>query len=95
MAKSKLAAKNGYPLNELHDQVRSLVDQVRTSGSPMVLTDEGRPAAVLAPAEEYALQQRRLALLEHIAEGEADIASGRVHAQEEIDAIVDRLFDDP
>ena len=53
------------------------------------------PAAVLAPAEEYALQQRRLALLEHLAQGEADIAAGRVHTQEEIDALIQSCFKSP
>jgi prevent-host-death family protein len=79
-------------LDELGQETRDLVDRVRSTGQPVVITEAGRSAAVLLDASDYGEQQRRLALLERIAEGEAGIAAGNGLPQDEVEALIDEWF---
>jgi predicted transcriptional regulator len=49
---------------------------------------------VFVEAKEYEHQQRRLALMERITQGEQDIAEGRVYSQEEVEALLDEWLAD-
>ena len=80
-------------LAELDLQARHLVDRVRSTKQPLVITEDGAGVAVLVDAENYQRERTRLALLEKIALGEADIAAGRLHSQEEAEAILDGLLE--
>ena len=41
------------PITDLQQKTRKYVNQVRQTGEPIVITQRGRPAAVLASAEEF------------------------------------------
>ncbi|HVV81648.1 MAG TPA: type II toxin-antitoxin system Phd/YefM family antitoxin [Kofleriaceae bacterium] len=72
------------PISDLQRRSRALVEQVRKTGEPVVLTQRGRPAAMLV---NYELYEGHLATLdemsfpdwrERLAEAEADMAAGRL-----------------
>jgi prevent-host-death family protein len=72
------------PISDLQRRSRALVEQVRKTGEPVVLTQRGRPAAMLV---NYELYEGHLATLdemsfpdwrERLAEAEADMAAGRM-----------------
>lgn len=50
---------------------------------PVVLTQNGRGVAVVQSYEAYRQQQDSLAMMQIVAQGEADIRAGRVVSQEE------------
>jgi predicted transcriptional regulator len=53
------------------------------------LYTEGRDSVTVPPARAFQEQQQRLALLEGIIQGEKDLAEGRTHTQEEVEALLD------
>jgi prevent-host-death family protein len=85
-------ANSTLAMGELDPHVRRLVEQVRATKRPVIITEAGESAVVLVDAEQYGQQQRRLALLERIAQAKEDIAQGRTHTQEEAEALIDEWF---
>jgi prevent-host-death family protein len=77
------------PLAELDRRTQELVEQVISTKEPALITNAEEPGAVVMPAQEYALQQQRLSLLERIARGKADLAAGRSHSQAEAERLID------
>ena len=76
------------PLSEFRSGVASFVKQVNETKRPLVLTQHGRGVAVLVDIREFEAMRERLALLEDIAVGRAQIASGDVVEHNEAKARV-------
>ncbi len=66
------------PVSELKRNTATLLKHVRETGRPLVLTLEGRADVVLMDARLYERYLKVLNLKELLAEGERDIAEGRV-----------------
>jgi antitoxin YefM len=64
------------PLSEFRANAAALVQQVRKTRRPLVLTQRGRSAAVLLDIAEYERLVERAELLEDIAFAEEQIAAG-------------------
>ena len=94
MAKAKDPTEGVFSLSALGPQTQELIERVRVSWCPLVITRDGQPAVVLVEAQSYEEQQRRLALMERIAQGERDFAEGRTHTQEEVEALLDEWLGD-
>jgi prevent-host-death family protein len=77
------------PFSDLNEQTQKLVDHVQVTKRPLIITRDGRSAAILVEAEEYEEQRRRLTLLERIARGKRDVLEGRVRTQGEVEALLD------
>jgi prevent-host-death family protein len=45
--------RNIIPITDLQQKTKKYVDRVRTTGVPLVITQRGRPAAVLASAKDF------------------------------------------
>jgi prevent-host-death family protein len=94
MAKATDAMTGVFSLSALDPQPQGLIEQVRVSRCPLVITRDGQPAVVLVEAQAYEEQQRRLALMERIVQGERDFAEGRTHTQEEVEALLEEWLGD-
>lgn len=70
------------PISEFRANAASLVQQVRTTKRPLVITQQGRGAAVLIDVSEYEKLLAKLELLEdvHNAENQIDRGQGVSHA---------------
>jgi len=66
------------PLGEFKAQAAKFLKRLGESGEPMVITQNGRPAAVLVAPAEFDRMQERQRFLESIAAGLADAEGGRV-----------------
>ncbi len=65
------------PLTSFRANAASFVDQVRSTGRPLVLTRHGRSAAVLIGAADYESLVDELETLRDIQVSERQIAEGR------------------
>ncbi len=80
------------PLSAVKARLSELVDRVESEDDRIVVTRNGRPAAVLVSADDLASLEETLAvlsdraLLERIREGERAAAEGDVIPLEDIDA---------
>ena len=71
------ASKDIEPITTLKRETAELIERARERRSPIVITQNGRPTAVLQDVESYERQRQTMLLLKLIAQGEADYAAGR------------------
>jgi prevent-host-death family protein len=76
------------PVTALKRSAAELIARATDRHSPIVITRNGRPTAVLQDVHSYRRQQRVLHLLKLIAQGEQDYRAGRTHDQASVDELV-------
>lgn len=72
------------PLTAFRANVASFVDQVRSTGRPLLLTQHGRGAAVLLGAADYEALVEELEILRDIQVSERELAEGRGIPHEQV-----------
>jgi len=72
------------PVSDFRAQAASMLQQVRETGRPIVLTQRGRGAAVLLDLRSYQAMVDEIELLRDIHRGLADESAGRVVAHDEV-----------
>src|SRR5215212_1498501 len=78
------------PAADLRTRAEGLLEQVRSTRRPVLVTQEGKGAAVLVDLESYRSLLDEIDLLKDVHRGLADIEAGRVVPHEEVRA---RLLD--
>ena len=81
-------SKDIEPVTALKRSAADLITRATDRHSPIVITQNGKPTAVLQDVHSYERQQRALHLLKLLAQGEQDLRAGRVHDQESVDGLV-------
>ena len=76
------------PVSDFRANASAMLQQVRDTGRPLVLTQRGRGAAVLLDIRSYQGLLDELEELRDVARGLADVAEGRVVAHEDVAARV-------
>ena len=64
-------------VSELKKNLRAVLEQIRETGRPVVVTVNGKPDAVLIDVETFERKLKALNLVGLLAEGEEDIRRGR------------------
>jgi prevent-host-death family protein len=89
MAEVTAAIPDVLSYSALDEPTQQLVDRVRATQCPVVITRDGKAAAVLVEAQEYELHLRKLALMERIMRAKREIAEDRYSTQEEVEKLLD------
>ena len=66
------------PVTEIKRRATKIIAQLHGDRVPILITEHGRPAAVLLDIETYQQLLKRLEVLEGISRGERAFAEGRV-----------------
>ena len=84
--KTVQVAKDIVPIAEFKAQSATWLKHVRTSGHPVVITQNGKPAGVLISPEEFDRIQSQYTefVRSEIRAGETAIAEGRVYTTDEV-----------
>ena len=64
------------PITQLKQRSAELIRQVRESGKPIVITQNGKAAAVLQDVATWQRQQDALAMLKLVVQGSAELDAG-------------------
>ena len=72
------------PLGEFKAQAARLIKELKEQATPLVITQNGRPAAVVLAPEAYDRLQEHQQYLEAVAAGLADATAGRVVDHERV-----------
>jgi prevent-host-death family protein len=64
------------PITDLRQDAAAALEQVKSSREPVIITQRGRPAAVLLSLEAYERSEHERELLHLLARGEQEIAAG-------------------
>ena len=86
------AAKDIIPLNDFKTRASQLFRQLREGHRPLIITLNGKPAAVLITPEEFDRMRERDRFADAVSAGLADSAAGRVIDDEELGAELDAEF---
>ena len=71
------------PVSMLKSRASKLIQIARVTRRPVVITQNGRAAAVLVDADSYDQERRTLQLLQYLAAGEGELRGGRGVPQEQ------------
>ena len=80
-------------VEDLERHASDLVREVAEQGRTVAIVQDGETRAVLMDVESYDRMRSAVALLKIIAQGEADVAAGRLISQEEAFARAARAID--
>ncbi len=80
------------PFSDLASNPASVLRQVKESKRPTVITQEGRPEAVILSIEAYQQTQAEREILTQIAQGEREIAQGEGYDLDEVLSQADSLL---
>jgi len=72
------------PVTDIKRKATEIIAGLQRDQEPLVITENGREAAVLMDVTSFRMQERKLALLEGIIRGEQDLADGRVVSHKEV-----------
>src|SRR5437016_346077 len=70
-------AESIIPLGEFKAKASKLLRDLNEENGPLIITQNGRPAAVVLAPEAFDRMQKEQALLEAVAEGLSDAEAGR------------------
>ena len=71
-------------LSDFKAKASQLLEEIKASQRPVVITQHGTAAAVVQDYESYQRMQDTVALLRLMVQGEADIKEGRLTSQRDI-----------
>jgi prevent-host-death family protein len=80
------------PIGEFKAHLSEKIRGVRTSGRPLVITQNGKAAAVLLSPEEFDRMTSEARFVMSVREGLADAEAGRVVSEDELDRRIDERF---
>ena len=80
------------PMSDLQEDTPAVLQRLRESGTPAVITQEGRAAAVLIDIESFRKTESEHEILALLARGEREIAAGLGYDLDEVLAEADALL---
>ncbi|MBU3948808.1 MAG: type II toxin-antitoxin system Phd/YefM family antitoxin [Proteobacteria bacterium] len=83
-------AKDIVPVAEFKVQVSKYLKNIKTTGRPMVITQNGKPAGVLLTPDDFEELIYQKSLIESISRGISDIEKGNVFTTEELRAELEK-----
>jgi len=85
-------AEDIVPIAELKAHLSEVVRDLRGRGRPMVITQNGKPAAVLLSPEDFDQLTYQSRVVASIDEGLQDLQAGRVNSHDEVGRVLDKRF---
>jgi prevent-host-death family protein len=80
------------PVSDLRQDVAGVMRRLRSSTGPLVITQRGRPTAVMLDLREYERAEQQREILLALARGEKESAAGHGHDLEEVLREADALL---
>lgn len=74
------------PLGELKSSASRLLRQLKETHRPLVITQNGKPAAVMLRPEDFDALVERQRFVASVERGFRDVAEGRTYSEEEVEA---------
>jgi prevent-host-death family protein len=83
------------PVTDLRQDAAAALKRLRASKQPVVITQRGRPAAIMISVEEYERGEHERQILRILARGEREIKKKKGHDLDDVLAEADRLLASP
>lgn len=80
------------PLSQFKVQASKVLNSLHETGRSVVITQNGKPSAVVVTPEEFDRLREREDFVAAVEEGRADLKAGRVAATKDLEKTLDRRF---
>lgn len=90
--KPLILSEDVLPIGEFKTQASRVLRKLQSSGRPVVITQNGRPAGVLITPQEFDQMHERERFMAAVKEGLADVEAGRLLTSEEVKRQLDEDF---
>ena len=80
------------PLSEFKTQASKILGSIKATGRSVVITQNGKPAAVVITPEEFDRLREREEFMAAVDEGRGDAKAGRVTTTAKVEEGLDRRF---
>ena len=84
--------KDVHPLSEFRAKASQLIEDAQNSGRPMVITQNGKPTAVMVSASAWEDLMEDIALIRRRAEAEADLKAGRTYSSAQVREMMQNIL---
>ena len=78
------------PVAEFKVQISKYLNNIRSTGRPMVITQNGKPAGVLLSPDDFDELVYQKSLIESISRGLSDIQNGNIFTTDELRADLEK-----
>ena len=78
------------PVAEFKVQISKYLNSIRSTGRPMVITQNGKPAGVLLSPDDFDELVYQKSLIESISRGLSDIQNGNIFTTDELRAELEK-----
>ena len=85
-------SKDIKPITYLKSRAADLLKQINETHRPVVITQNGKPKAVLQDPESYENMRNAIGILKLISQGEEDIKDGKSKSQEEVFTNIENIL---
>ncbi len=83
-------AKRIEPVTALKTKSAELIRKAQETGQPIIITQNGKPTAVLQDVESFQRQREALTLLKILARGDHELGEGGVLSHDEVMRRIER-----
>ena len=80
------------PITYLKSRAADLLKQVNETQRPVIITQNGKPRAVLQDPQSYESMRNALGLLKLISQGEEEIRKGKVRSQDGVFSRIEKAI---
>jgi len=80
------------PISDLRDDAANVLERMKKSQEPVVITQRGRAAAVMVSIEAYERSEHEREILRLLVQGDKEVAAGKGHALEDVLKDADRIL---
>jgi len=87
-------AKGIEPVTVLKTRSAELIRQAQETGQPIIITQNGKPTAVLQDVESFQRQREALTLLKILAKGDQELSRGKGISHDEVLQRIERKLKD-
>ena len=87
-------AKGIEPVTVLKTKSAELIRQARETGQPIIITQNGKPTAVLQDVESFQRQREARTLLKILAKGDQEVSAGKGLRHDDVMRRVERKLTD-
>ena len=82
------------PVTVLKTRSAELIRQARETGQPIIITQNGKPTAVLQDVESFQRQREALILLKILVKGDHELGDGRRISHDDVLARIEHKLND-
>lgn len=90
--KATNVTKDIIPLSEFKTHASSILNSVKETGRSVIITQNGKPACVVIPTEEYDRFIEQENFMTSVTQGIKDVKAGRISTTKDVETLISSRY---